>query len=124
MSGDAYNGHMSEPKSAITRASEATTPLTETPALPTTVGIRDLRDHLSRYLEMVKGGTPVSVTEHGRVIAAILPMTFSQHTLDLASRGLVRLPTLPPGRAEDFPKVKIDGGTDDLIDWAKGEQVP
>jgi prevent-host-death family protein len=106
------------------RASEAKTPLVEAPSLPTIVGIRDLRDHLSRYLEMVRAGASVSVTDHGRVIAAIVPMTYSQHTLDLAAKGLVRLPTLPPGRATDFPKVKVEGGTDDLIDWAKGEQLP
>ena len=115
---------MSDHKRATTRAREATTPLAEASSLPTTVGIRDLRDHLSQYLEMVKGGVSVSVTDHGRVIAAIVPMTFSQHTLDLAAKGLVRLPTLPPGRATDFPKVKVEGGTDDLIDWAKGEQLP
>jgi prevent-host-death family protein len=115
---------MSDRKSATKRAREATTPLTEAPLLPTTVGIRALRDHLSQYLEVVKSGTPVSVTDHGRVVAAIVPMTYSQHMLDLAAKGYVTLPRLPKSATVDWPRVPIEGGTDDLIDWAKGERVP
>ena len=99
-------------------------PLAGDPPIPTTVGIRDLRDHLSHYLDLVRDGTSISVTDHGHVIAAIVPMRFSQHTLDLAARGDVRLPRLPKGDARTWPRVPIDGGTDDLIDWAKGEQLP
>ena len=88
------------------------------------VGVRDLRDNLSRYLGLVRAGTHVSITDHGRPIAAIVPVRFSAHTLELAERGIVRLPMLPKGNAADFPKVEVEGGTDDLIDWAKGEQVP
>ena len=88
------------------------------------VGIRDLRDNLSRYLDLVRAGTNISITDHGRPIAAIVPMQFSAHALQLAEQGLVRLPLLPKGNLAEFPKVHVEGGTDDLIDWAKGEQVP
>jgi prevent-host-death family protein len=37
------------------------------------VGIRELKNRLSYYLERVKGGEPLAVTEHGRTIAYILP---------------------------------------------------
>lgn len=114
---------MSDRKRATTRAREATTPLAEASSFPTTVGIRDLRDHLSQYLELVKAGASVSVTEHGRVIAAIVPMTYSQHMLDLAAKGYVTLPRLPKGDPRGWPRIPVEGGTDDLIDWAKGEQV-
>ena len=98
-------------------------PLEDAPVV-VSVGIRDLRDNLSRYLDLVRAGTNVSITDHGRPIAAIVPMQFSAHVLELADRGLVRLPLLPKGNPADFPKVHVEGGTDDLIDWAKGEQVP
>lgn len=98
-------------------------PLEDAPVV-VSVGVRDLRDNLSRYLDLVRAGTNISITDHGRPIAAIVPMQFSAHALELAERGLVHLPTLPQGRAEDFPKFEVEGGTDDLIDWAKGEQVP
>jgi len=37
------------------------------------VGIRELKNRLSYYLERVKGGESLAVTEHGRTIAYILP---------------------------------------------------
>lgn len=36
-----------------------------------TVGIRELRDHLSRYLDLVNTGEEVIVTDHGKVRARI-----------------------------------------------------
>jgi len=38
-----------------------------------TVGIRDLKAHLSRYLRRVRAGARLHVTEHGRTIATISP---------------------------------------------------
>jgi prevent-host-death family protein len=37
------------------------------------VGIRDLKAHLSRYLRRVRAGTRLQVTERGRTIATISP---------------------------------------------------
>jgi prevent-host-death family protein len=38
-----------------------------------TVGVRELRQNLSRYLEQVKDGGSFEVTEHGRVVARLSP---------------------------------------------------
>ena len=35
------------------------------------VGVRDLKNQLSRYLQLVKGGEKVYITEHNRIIAEI-----------------------------------------------------
>ncbi len=37
------------------------------------VGVRELKNRLSYYLERVKDGEPLAVTEHGRTIAYIVP---------------------------------------------------
>lgn len=39
----------------------------------TTVGVRELKNRLSYYLDLVKNGEPVSVTARGREIAVIMP---------------------------------------------------
>ena len=39
-----------------------------------TVGIRDLKAHLSRHLKRVRSGTRLLVTERGRSIATIAPV--------------------------------------------------
>ena len=38
-----------------------------------TVGVRELRQNLSVYLEKVKQGTRYTVTEHGHVVAELRP---------------------------------------------------
>lgn len=39
----------------------------------TKVGVRELRQNLSRYLARVKDGASLEVTEHGRVVARLSP---------------------------------------------------
>ncbi len=39
----------------------------------TTVGVRDLKAHLSAYLAKVKAGETVVITEHGKTIGRIEP---------------------------------------------------
>ena len=42
-----------------------------------TVGIRELKTHLSRYLKRVRSGARLLVTERGRTIATISPVEAS-----------------------------------------------
>jgi antitoxin (DNA-binding transcriptional repressor) of toxin-antitoxin stability system len=44
-----------------------------------TVGIRELKTHLSRHLRRVRLGARLLVTERGRVIATIDPVETSDH---------------------------------------------
>lgn len=37
------------------------------------VGVRELRDGLSKHLALVKNGETITVTEHGKPIARIVP---------------------------------------------------
>jgi antitoxin (DNA-binding transcriptional repressor) of toxin-antitoxin stability system len=66
-----------------------------------TVGIRELKDHLSEYLRRVRGGESVLVTDRGEVVAEFSPPTrgaadtsLPAGLLALARRGLAiwRLP--------------------------------
>jgi prevent-host-death family protein len=45
------------------------------------VGIRELRNNLSRYLERIQQGEEVVVTDRGRAIARVLPMS-GERTID------------------------------------------
>jgi prevent-host-death family protein len=42
--------------------------------MKTTVGIRDLKAHLSEYMKRVKSGQSIVVTEHGKPVGRILPV--------------------------------------------------
>lgn len=91
------------------------------PIVGTPVGIRDLRDHLSAYLERVKSGETITVTEHGKPIARLVPdEPRPARLLELAAQGRVTLATKPFPRWEDIPRVKYDGSIQDLMDEIRG----
>ena len=54
------------------------------------VGIRELRDGLSRYLAQVRAGRTVTVTDHGRPIARIVPVDEPSPLDRLIAEGRVR----------------------------------
>lgn len=57
------------------------------------VGVRELKNHLSRHLARVKDGAEVTITEHGRPVARIIPIDASTDRLaDLIAAGVVRPP--------------------------------
>ena len=49
------------------------------------VGVRELRQNLSRYLDRVKGGEALVVTEHGREVARLVPLSSNAYA-ELAAR--------------------------------------
>lgn len=44
------------------------------------IGVRELRDGLSRHLASVREGHTVTVTDHGRPVARIIPATLRRRT--------------------------------------------
>jgi prevent-host-death family protein len=53
------------------------------------VGIRELKNHLSRYLDRVRAGDELVVTDRGRAIARVVPLA-DERVLDrLVAEGVV-----------------------------------
>lgn len=81
------------------------------------VGVRELRQNLSKYLVRVKRGETLTVTEHGREVAALVPRGAIPEAYDeLVRRFGV---TAPTERLEDvaarLPKVGAPAGTTDAF---------
>jgi prevent-host-death family protein len=57
----------------------------------TTVGVRELKAQLSRYLREVAAGTTVVITERGKPVGQIVPITLSteERVQQLAASGVV-----------------------------------
>ena len=57
----------------------------------TTVGIRDLKARLSSYMRQVKDGATLVITEHGKPIGRIVPVSLSVEIRlrELIQAGLV-----------------------------------
>jgi prevent-host-death family protein len=74
------------------------------------VGIRELKNKLSYYLERVKGGEPLAVTEHGRTIAYIVPSKKAPAYEELARMVREDLASWKGGKPEGSAKpVKAKG---------------
>lgn len=63
------------------------------------VGVRELRQNLSRHLEQVKAGKALVVTERGHEVARLIPSGASAHRY--AALGQRFGATMPVGRLED-----------------------
>lgn len=79
----------------------------------TEVGVRELRNNLSRYLDRIQQGEEVVVTDRGRAIARVLPVTGERAIDRLIREGKV---TPAVRRARVLPKrVKAKGTVSDLV---------
>lgn len=58
------------------------------------VGVRELRQNLSRYLDRVKSGEDLVVTEHGREVARLVPVAAEAY-VELATRFGASVPVEP-----------------------------
>jgi prevent-host-death family protein len=57
------------------------------------VGVRELRQNLSKYLDRIKRGERLEVTEHGRPVAVLAPLPVPRNALDrLIASGRVMAP--------------------------------
>ena len=78
------------------------------------VGIRDLRDNLSQHLKKVKDGGEVTVTEHGKPIARLVPFDGMSKFDRMVAAGRIT-PALRP-KMPLPPALPYEGGVSDLID--------
>jgi prevent-host-death family protein len=90
----------------------AKTPL---PDQRSVVGIRELRDHLSSWLEVVASGREITVTDRGRPVARIVPVTGRSKLDQLIAEGKVRPPLRSPEPANVRPPIPVEGSVSDLV---------
>jgi prevent-host-death family protein len=77
---------------------------------PDSIGIRELRQHASRYVAMAKAGKRIRVTERGKLVAYLVPAEEPKSMFErLKAAGLVKeatgrgirdllpIPPAPPG---------------------------
>jgi prevent-host-death family protein len=80
------------------------------------VGIRELRDHLSRWLDEVKEGHEIVVTERGRAIARLVPSSRPTRLEALIERGIVTAPAEARQAAGALPRVRAGGDVAGFVD--------
>jgi prevent-host-death family protein len=77
------------------------------------VGVRELHDRLSEYLEKVEQGAELVVTRRGKPVARLTAVEGERPFDELVRRGLIRLPGHPRKPAK--PRIKAEGSISDLV---------
>ena len=81
--------------------------------LKSEVGVRELHDHLSRYVQRVAAGEEVTVTMRGKPVARLSPIDKEDPFEELRRRGLIREPS---NRDASLPKpIRAKGTVSDLV---------
>lgn len=79
------------------------------------VGVRDLKNNLSRFLDRVKRGDEIIVTEHGRPVARLTAIDEPTARLAaLVASGAVRPPNVRQ-RQRPARRIKAKGSVSDLV---------
>lgn len=93
------------------------------PVRETTVGVRELRQNLSVYLDQVKEGRTFTVTEHGHTVAELRPLRADADPLArLVAEGVIKA-----GRsAAKLPRplrLSIDRPVSSLLDDLRDDRI-
>lgn len=82
------------------------------------VGVRALKDRLSKYLRRVQGGERVVITDRGRPIAALVALESApgeEADWELVRRGVAAWPGGKPRGAESAPRLSGSPASDAVL---------
>jgi prevent-host-death family protein len=77
------------------------------------VGIRELRDQLSKYLNKVRGGEELVITDRGRAVARVVPLVEERSIDRLVAEGLVT--PAQNRRSRPLKRIETEGSVSDLV---------
>jgi prevent-host-death family protein len=93
-------------------------------ARPAQVGVRELRQNLSVYLDRVKKGQTLAVTEHGHVIAELRPRSGrADRVAQLVADGQVVPARRPPSKLPPPLKLQLDRPVSALLDGLRDDSI-
>jgi prevent-host-death family protein len=101
-----------------------------------TVGVRELKDNLSRYVREVERGKVVTVTAHGRVVAQLVPPAAAGQERKRApaqrlsrwdqmiAEGRVQAPVEEgdPFEGDTFETIVAPGSSAEWLDWSREDK--
>lgn len=80
----------------------------------TEAGIRELRNHLSKYLQRVREGEEVVVTDRGTAVARVVPIGHQRRYDRLVAEGIIE-PSRADKRTRPKRRVEADGSVSGLV---------
>lgn len=93
------------------------------------VAMRDLKDHLSEYVRLVRTGERLLITSHGEVVAELKsPEPGRTEDAPLGLRELIRRGTArgfvrnDPSRYRTYERAIAGTTAQELLDWGRGDR--
>lgn len=83
-----------------------------------TIGIRELRNGLSKHIATVAAGATITVTDHGRPVARIVPVDQPTALEQLIAEGVVQPPRKRRGPLPE--PMRTTGTVSDLVAEQRG----
>jgi prevent-host-death family protein len=83
------------------------------------VGVRELKQQLSRYLDRVAAGEEITVTDRGRAKARLVPIVEQGLLQQGIDDGWIR-PAVRAGSVGQHRRLRSDHSTTDLLDQDRG----
>jgi prevent-host-death family protein len=82
--------------------------------LKSDVGVRELRDNLSRYVDFVADGNEVEITIRGKIVARMIPASADAPFAELRRMGALREPTKPLSSLPTWDEPLLEPGSEPL----------
>ncbi|MDK3258531.1 type II toxin-antitoxin system Phd/YefM family antitoxin [Blastococcus capsensis] len=82
------------------------------------IGIRELRNGLSKHIATVAAGATITVTDHGRPVARIVPVDQPTALERLIAEGVVQSPKKRRGSLPE--PMRVTGTVSDLVAEQRG----
>lgn len=79
------------------------------------VGVRQLRDELRAWLNVVADGGEVTITERGRPIARLVAVTQPTQLDKLIADGVVTPAKRPRRPSKSYPRVRASGSVSEFV---------
>jgi prevent-host-death family protein len=73
------------------------------------IGVRELRQHASRYLARVEAGEELGVTNNGRLVARLVPVRQAERSREALIESGVLIPARQPRNLLDITAAPGDG---------------
>lgn len=91
----------------------------------TAIGVRELRQNASHYLELVEAGETIEITNRGRAVALLSPVR--RDTTGMSREDLIAHGLLIPGRGSlaDVKPIKLPPGSptaSEILEELRGER--
>ncbi len=88
------------------------------------VGIREIRQNLSVYLDRVKAGEALEITEHGTPVAVLAPLPERATLLQrLVSEGRATAATLPPDAMPPALTLSLERPLSEILDELREDRL-